>query len=124
MHEQERLELVSRDQRRSDPDSGGYQPQTERRKERRIPVNLRASMRIMDAFFAEKIPVRVLDMSRGGLRILCSVALAPETRVNVQTGKYRIYGIIRHCTVIDEFSYSCGVQIQKREPLQRWKQNR
>jgi hypothetical protein len=82
----------------------------ERRVHVRVPTDDIAQVRIEGSSdpWAE---ARVLDVSRGGMRLRIHRMLAPGTLLRVQLGETEVVAEVRYC-VAAEGAYSAGVQFQ------------
>lgn len=79
----------------------------DRRQDIRIPTEGRASVMVAE----ESIVVRVLNVSRGGLRIASGVEFAPGSVVRVAVGDTSMLAEVRYSTPV-EGAYQAGLQIR------------
>ena len=71
---------------------------TERRRGLRVHADVGATMRPLLPTVLERIEVRVLDESEGGLKLLTPGFLTPGSTVQIHLDQKFILGEVRHCT--------------------------
>jgi hypothetical protein len=82
----------------------------ERRREPRIATNDAASMHVLNPLLDGRVAVRVLDVSRNGLKLCTFTHLQRGTLVQIYLRNIVAMGEVRHCAKIgDEFH--AGVQL-------------
>ncbi len=88
-------------------------PEGERRKEYRLTVDEPASMRQLSPLLAVRWEVRILDVSKNGMRIEVPERLDPGTVVQIRLLKSStiITAEVRHCQSMGD-GYQVGVEIQ------------
>ena len=85
-------------------------PGLERRREPRISTDDPASMQVLNPLLEGRFMIRVLDVSKNGLKLSCSTRLQRGTLVQVYIKNIVAMGEVRHCVQIgDEFH--AGVQL-------------
>jgi signal transduction histidine kinase len=80
----------------------------ERRTEPRQGINYPTLLRSEDAGVAV---IRVLDVSKSGLRVAVPFRLNPETEVEIRIEGASVNGIVRNCTCIGVNEFHVGIQI-------------
>jgi signal transduction histidine kinase len=80
----------------------------ERRTEPRQGINYPTLLRSEDAGVAV---IRVLDVSKSGLRVAVPFRLNPETQVEIRIEGASVVGIVRNCTCIGANEFHVGIQI-------------
>ena len=68
----------------------------EKRSEPRVPTDDPASMRILHPFMAERFAIRVLDVSKNGLKLSSPIRLRPGMLVLVRIRNIIAMGEVRH----------------------------
>ena len=71
----------------------------ERRREPRYPTHSIALVRPPDPS-AARIPAKVLDVSRGGMKLVMSTRFAPGTTLHIFLKQVLVIGEVRHCTAV------------------------
>jgi hypothetical protein len=89
--------------------SVGGQP--EKRREPRIATDQTGSMRILNPLHTNREEVRILDVSKNGMkvRVPCSVALGAIVQIRVKNT--HVLGEVRYCISADE-GFNIGLLIQ------------
>ena len=82
----------------------------ERRRYIRIATDDRARMATLDAP-NNPVDIRVLDVSRGGLRVATRTYFGPGTLVRVELGGTGVFAEVRHSALVDAAFHS-GLEIQ------------
>ena len=83
----------------------------ERRREPRIEADHPASIQILSPLEPARFNVRVLDISRNGLKITTPKLLESRTVLQVRLGEMFIMGEVRYCTQA-EGGFHAGLHIQ------------
>jgi hypothetical protein len=87
---------------------------TELRREPRVPVNLVGRLKLLDPITSVGPPhdVRVVEISRSGLKIRTPRFLIPKTLVQIVFDGKPVLGEVRYCAKVDS-EYQAGIkQIQ------------
>jgi PilZ domain len=84
---------------------------TEQRQERRFVTNEFAFIQSLKPLVSERIPVRVLDVSKGGLGLRLNCSFEPGTVVQVKMRDLFVLGEVRHCRP-EASSFVAGVRIE------------
>jgi hypothetical protein len=87
---------------------------TEQRREPRVPVNLVGRLKLLDPVTSVGPPhdVRVVEISRSGLKIRTPRFLIPKTLVQIVFDGKPVLGEVRYCVKVDS-EYQAGIkQIQ------------
>jgi hypothetical protein len=87
---------------------------TEQRIEPRVPVNLVGRLKLLDPVTSVGPPhdVRVVEISRGGLKVRTPRFLIPKTLVQIVFDGKPVLGEVRYCVKVDS-EYQAGIkQIQ------------
>src|SRR5262245_10310510 len=79
----------------------------ERRQHVRIPTDDLAQVTLGE----DCADVRVMDVSRGGMRLRSPQLLSPGTSVRVKLGDTEVTAVVRYCIAADG-AYWAGVQVQ------------
>jgi len=91
------------------------QPSTSDRHDRRRLVRIAtddpATIQQVRPFSADRLEVRVLNISREGLRILSSVSLPPGTLIKIRIRRAIAFGVVRYC-IIKKDEFRLGVFLQ------------
>ena len=77
-----------------------------------------ASMTQLKPLVPGRSEVRVIDVSRGGLRIIVPAALEVGAIVQIRMKPIIVTGEVRHCTLVGE-SFQVGLQIHDLFPTKR-----
>jgi hypothetical protein len=86
------------------PAKPGTDSAIEKRSEPRVPTDDPGSMRVLHPFMAERFAVRVLDVSKNGLKLSSPVRLRPGMLVLVRIRNIIAMGEVRHGAAVgDEF---------------------
>jgi hypothetical protein len=88
-----------------------------RRREQRYTVKESVVVSVLNTRENRPRPGTVLDISRSGYRVLSGLALSEGTEVLTTLNSVAIFGIVRHCELAGEDSYTTGVQITKVVPV-------
>jgi anti-sigma factor ChrR (cupin superfamily) len=88
----------------------------ERRGAARTPANDRASMRVLTTQPSGRVNVRILEMSKGGLKLLAPGSLHVGTSVQIRLKHTIALGEVRHCRPAG-VAFHVGVLIQDVFPL-------
>lgn len=80
----------------------------ERRCEHRIPADDPAQMRLLSPFSTDILGIRILNISRGGLRVSVPIRLSPMTLVQVRSKQT---GEVVYC-VLSGAEQHAGIKIQ------------
>jgi len=83
----------------------------ERRHSQRIPTNDPARVKLLYPAVSEPLPARILDVSKDGMKIELSCALAPGTIVEVLFKRFLAIAEVRYSVQIGEV-FHAGVLIQ------------
>jgi hypothetical protein len=85
----------------------------DRRVEPRSPADLPATIKLLNPLqTSERISARVIDYSRGGLRLRVEKSLMPGTLVQVRVGEKLLLGDVRFCSPADGGEFYAGVRLQ------------
>src|SRR5262249_53068874 len=90
----------------------GAEPQSDGRRETRVPSAGSAMLQMLSPLSFEKVEVRVADASENGFGILTPVFLEPGTIVYVQNGDSGAAGAVRYCEKQGDGTFKAGVQVQ------------
>lgn len=91
----------------------------DRRKERRFATNGAAKVRLLlDPVSNDVVDVRILDVSRSGMRLCVPKRLMQGAPLMIRSGKNVAFGRVRHCTV-ERGEIIVGVQIDDVIPVPR-----
>ena len=82
----------------------------ERRREHRIPSNDPGSLQVLKPFSPEMHSIRIVEVSRGGLKLRVPNSLKPGTIVQIHSKTTIAIGEVRHCTAVDNEFYA-GVKL-------------
>jgi len=82
----------------------------EKRSEPRVPTDDPASMHILSPLMVERFAIRVLDVSRNGLKLSSPVRLQPGMLVQVRIRNIIAIGEVRHCTNVGD-DFLAGVHL-------------
>ena len=96
-------------ERMSPPSAAGRRE--EQRRDRRIPVDDPGSMRVVNPESAHRSAVRVLDVSRRGMRLWVPEFVSPGTTVQVRVKDLRVLGEVCFC-VAAVTGFNAGVCIE------------
>ncbi len=83
---------------------------TEKRSEPRVPTDDPASLHILSPLIDERFAIRVLDVSRNGLKLSSPVRLQPGMLVQVRIRNIIAIGEVRHCTNVGD-GFRAGVHL-------------
>ena len=87
-------------------------PVADRRKETRYPCHDPAEVRVVREG-RPSFPATILDISKSGLRIACSVQLTEGTRIEVIVPQQAVvFGEVRYCRAVSQ-EFHAGVQIEQ-----------
>jgi hypothetical protein len=91
----------------------------DRRREPRVPANDSASMNVVDSWSALRVDVRVLDVSKSGMKLSVPRFLNRGTVVQIHLKDSMALAEVRHCLSAGR-GYHAGVLLHLvfREPLQ------
>ena len=92
-------------------DHAGNPSETERRRYPRINTDERASMRLIAPMMLERIQVRIVNVSMGGLLIRMEHSLTPQTIIQLRVRNTFVLGEVRHAIRKDDGWY-VGVKVQ------------
>ena len=84
----------------------------ERRGGRRVPTDDPARMKVLYPSGGKGAEVRVLDVSRGGLRLRLPEFLQPGTIIQIQLKSLIAEAEIRYCVQAEEAGFYAGVELQ------------
>jgi hypothetical protein len=98
------LATLSRRQRTAD--------EPDKRREPRIPTNDIASMRVLNPLFSGREQVRLLDVSRNGLKIYVATLIEPGSLVQLRMQNIHVLGEVRYCVKAEEDGFNVGILIQ------------
>jgi hypothetical protein len=97
-----------------DRDAQPFRPQDvpERRSDPRSARDQPAIIKLLNPLeTASRIPARVIETSRGGLRVSLDRALMPGTVVQIRVGEKSLLGEVRYCNSDGE-KFFAGVRLQ------------
>lgn len=83
---------------------------TEKRREPRISTDDAGVLQTINPFSPDQVSVRIVDISKGGMRISASISLERGTMLKVRVKGRISFGIVRHCTAVGD-SYHAGIQL-------------
>ncbi len=84
----------------------------ERRSEPRSPADQSATIKLLSPLeTASRIPARIIEISRGGLRLRVDRALMPGAIVQIRVDEKLLMGEIRFCNPDGE-KFQVGVRLQ------------
>jgi hypothetical protein len=83
----------------------------EQRREQRIPTNEQARMRLLSPFSSDTFEIRVLNVSRSGLKVSVPFQLQSAVVVQVFNNHSIILGEVRYC-VLSDAEHHAGIQIR------------
>jgi PilZ domain len=85
----------------------------DRRAEPRSPTDLPATIKLLNPLQASgRISARVIDYSRGGLKLRVEKSLMPGTLVQIRLGEKLLLGDVRFCSPADGDEFYAGVRLQ------------
>lgn len=84
----------------------------ERRRDHRFPTNEGASMQPLVPLSIERSRVRILDVSRNGMKLASPVFLQPGTVVQVRTEGSVALGEVRYCLLV-RTEFQIGVRLDE-----------
>jgi hypothetical protein len=87
-------------------------PESERRREPRIPTDAPAFVLVLNPVGYDRRPARVLDVSRNGLRISSGEFLPPGALIFVRFSGMHVVGNVRYC-VGESPAFQMGVEISQ-----------
>ena len=84
---------------------------TERRNEPRVPVNFTGRLKLLDPVTSVGPPhdVKVIEISRNGLRVRAPRYLIPKSLIQIRFGGKGMLGEVRYC-VKTESEYYAGIK--------------
>lgn len=85
----------------------------DRRREPRIATDHSAQLQVIAPFSAERIPVRVLDVSKSGMQLGLDAPLDPGSTVKIRLRDAVLFAEIRYCRQTSEKDYRAGLELQE-----------
>jgi hypothetical protein len=82
----------------------------DKRKDRRISTDDSALLRVLSPLSFDKLEVRILDVSRGGLKVQVPISLSIGTIVQIPLRKTVAFGEVRYCIPAGN-EFHAGVQV-------------
>jgi hypothetical protein len=90
----------------------GRRDRNEKRREHRIVVDESAVLQVMSPLSHEHLEVRLLDVSKNGLRFFAQVGVLPGSLVMVRIKGHLAFGEARYCVTADE-GFFVGIQLSE-----------
>jgi hypothetical protein len=91
-------------------------PVLDKRQKHRIATDTPAMLRLLQPFVPGYLHVRILDVSKDGLRVASSVPLEPGATVHIRLAKSAVIAEVRHCTAGPD-GFQAGLQLDSVTPL-------
>jgi|HubBroStandDraft_1064217.scaffolds.fasta_scaffold499409_1 hypothetical protein len=88
----------------------------EKRREPRVTTDDAGVLQKINPFSPDRFDVRVLDVSKDGMRVAGPNSLEPGTNVKVRLNDKIAFGEVRHCRVVGG-AYHAGIQLHDTFPL-------
>ena len=95
----------------------GRRDRNEKRREHRIVVDESAVLQVMSPLSHEHLEVRLLDVSKNGLRFFAQVGVLPGSLVMVRIKGHLAFGEARYCVAATE-GFFVGIQLSDFVPRQ------
>lgn len=83
---------------------------TEKRREPRTATDDPGLLQRIVPFSPDLLPIRIVDVSKGGMQVSASTSLEPGTMVKVRLKGVIAFGEVRHCRTVGD-SYRAGIQL-------------
>jgi hypothetical protein len=83
---------------------------TEKRREARIDTDDAGVLQTINPFSPHRLPVRIMDISKSGMRVSAPISLGPGTMVKVRLKGTICFGVVRHCRAVSG-SFQSGIQV-------------
>jgi hypothetical protein len=83
----------------------------ERRSEPRNPANRLATVKVLNPQTSDRISARLVEISKGGLKLRLSEPLMPGTLVQIRFSGKLVLAEVRYCNVADA-EFHVGVRLQ------------
>jgi hypothetical protein len=90
----------------------------ERRGEHRIPADEPGQMQTFSPFSPTKVPIRIIDLSRNGLKVRTPQPVDPGSIVQVRIREAVVLGEVRYCVAAGA-EFDAGIHIQDVFPMRR-----
>jgi hypothetical protein len=82
----------------------------EKRREPRIATDDAGVLQTINPFSPHHVHIRILDISKGGMRVSAPNSLERGTMVKVRLKGTISFGVVRHCRAVSG-SYQAGIQV-------------
>src|SRR5215475_9006206 len=89
---------------------------SERRRERRLPTDESALLQLLNPLSEGRLVIRVLDVSKNGLKLITPIQLHRGALVQVYLKGVIALGEIRYCTQTSDAEYCAGIQLSDTLP--------
>jgi hypothetical protein len=100
------------DREKTDANSPPAAESSERRSEPRTASNASAFVRLLNPLqTSERLPARVADLSRGGMKLILDRPLMPGTLVQIRFEGKLLLGEVRFCNPVDA-EFQIGIRLQ------------
>ncbi len=84
--------------------------QIDKRREPRVSTQDPGVLQKINPFSSDRLPIEILDISKGGMKVHVTSALEPGTMVKVRLKSMIAFGEVRHCKMVNH-SYHSGIQL-------------